>query len=366
MSPRRGVVYIADCGRIRDKIMINGQAKMRILALLTLLTLGFGAGAADTQPAGRITGGVVHDAPSWFKESFLEIADDVDEATEEGKHVLLFFQLNACPYCDRMLEESFEAEPLTGYIQQHFDSIAINVRGDRDIAFNDEISVTEKELSEILKVAATPAILFLDENNKTVVRVNGYRAPERFQRVLEYVASKSYRSLGLADYLAAKLEQNVYSLRPNPLFADVTDLSTVDGPLMLIFEDGSCYDCDEFHDGILAHELVRKEIEPFTIVRLDATSEQSIIDVFGNPTTPAKLAREHDMIYRPGVLAFDDGNLVRRHDSLTFPHHFKESMRYVAGGFYQQTDYQTYSQKRTEELLAAGVVIDLGRPKVKQ
>jgi hypothetical protein len=69
------------------------------------------------------------------------------------------------------------------------------------------------------------------------------------------------------------------------------------------------------------------------------------------------------MIYRPGVLVFDDGNLLRRHDSLTFPHHFKESMRYVAGGYYQQSDYQSYSLQRTEELLAAGVDIDLSRPK---
>ena len=82
-----------------------------------------------------------------------------------------------------------------------------------------------------------------------------------------------------------------------------------------------------------------------------------------NETTPAELVRKHEMIYRPGVLVFDDGNLLRRHDSLTFPHHFKESMRYVAGGYYQQSDYQTYSQQRTEELLAAGVDIDLGRPR---
>lgn len=262
-----------------------------------------------------------------------------------------------------MLEECFRAEPLRAYIQQHFDTIAINVRGDRDIAFNEEISVTEKELSEILKVAATPAILFLDQDNKTVVRVNGYRAPARFQQVLEFVATKSYQTTRLDDYLQAKLDKNVYQLRANPLFTDVRDLSSIDGPLMLIFEDGSCYDCNEFHDGILGHELVRKEIEPFTIVRLDANSQETIIDVYGNETTPAELVRKHEMIYRPGVLAFDDGNLVRRHDSLTFPHHFKESMRYVASGFYQQTDYQTYSQRRTEELLEAGVVIDLGRPK---
>lgn len=334
----------------------------RLAVLGVLLATVWSIGAAESATRGKITGGVAHEAPAWFKESFLDIADDVDEATEAGKHVLLFFQLNECPYCDRMLEEGFESEPLTSYIQQHFDTIAINVRGDREIAFNEEISVTEKQLSEILKVAATPAILFLNEDNKTVVRVNGYRAPERFRQILEFVATKSYQTTKLADYLQARLDKNVYRLRPNPLFSKITDLSSVDGPLMLIFEDGSCYDCDEFHDGILAHELVRKEIEPFTIVRLDADSNQTIIDIYGNETTAAELVRKHEVIYRPGVLAFDDGNLVRRHDSLTFPHHFKESMRFVAGGFYKSTDYLTYSQKRTEELLEAGVVIDLGRP----
>ena len=140
---------------------------LKAMGLALLLSLLPSANAAETATRGSITGGVAHEAPGWFKESFLDIADDVDDATDAGKHVLLFFQLNGCPYCDRMLEESFEAEPMSAYIQQHFDTIAINVRGDRDIAFNDEISVTEKELSEILKVAATPAILFLDEDNKT-------------------------------------------------------------------------------------------------------------------------------------------------------------------------------------------------------
>lgn len=343
--------------------MRSTRIYFKTMGLVFLLSLTLPAGAAETTTRGSITGGVAHAVPGWFKESFLEIADDVDEATEAGKHVLLFFQLNDCPYCDRMLEEGFEAEPLRSFIQQHFDSIAINVRGDREIAFNEEISVKEKELADILEVAATPAILFLDQDNKTVVRVNGYRAPERFRQILEFVATKSYQTSSLADYLRAKLDKNVYQLRANPLFSETRDLSSIDGPLMLIFEDGSCYDCNEFHDGILGNELVRKEIEPFTIVRLDADSDEAIIDVYGNQTTPAELARKYEMIYRPGVLVFDDGNLVRRHDSLTFPHHFKESMRYVAGGYYRQTDYRTYSQRRTEELLEAGVVIDLGRPR---
>ena len=335
------------------------QIRVFLLLLLPWLPLE----AADQPARGQITGGAIHEAPSWFKESFLDIAEDVDEASEADKHLLLFFQLNACPYCDRMLRESFENEPLQSLIQTHFDAIAINVKGDRDIAFNDEIEVTEKELSEILNVRATPAILFLDADNKTVVRVNGYRAPERFRQVLEYVSTRAYKNGNLADFLQARLDKKVYQLRPNPLFSDVTDLSRVQGPLMVIFEDGACYDCNEFHDGILAHEQVRQEIEPFTIVRLDADSDVEIIDVDGSKTTPAALARKHNMIYRPGVLAFDEGQLIRRTDSLVFPHHFKESMRFIAGGYYKNTDYQAYSEARTEELLSQGIDIDLGAPR---
>ena len=333
--------------------------------LITLPILTLTNDPVSAAERGSIIGGVTHQAPSWFKESFLEIADDVEEAAEENKHVILFFQLNDCPYCDRMLEESFESEPLTSYIRQHFDTIAINVRGDREIAFNDEISVNEKELSNILKVFATPAILFLDKENKTIARVNGYRAPQRFRSVLEYVASGAYETQSLGEYQKAELDRDVYQLRANPLFSNITDLSSVDGPLMLIFEDSSCYDCHEFHDGILAHEEVRKEISTFTIVRLDTDSEQPITDIYGNETTAAKLAEEYDMLYRPGVLAFDEGNLIRRTDSLVFPHHFKESMRYVAGGYYKEIDYATYSEQRTEELLASGVTINLARPDTK-
>ena len=345
--------------------MIAFRNILCLFSLIVMLSPLVAAGAADEVPRGRITGGVVHQAPHWFKESFLEIAEDVDEATEAGKHVILFFQLNGCPYCDRMLEESFETEPMTSYIREHFDTIAINVRGDREIAFNDEITVTEKQLAGILKVAATPAILFLDENNKTVVRVNGYRAPERFRQILEFVATNSYQTVSLADYLDARLNKNVYKLRDDPLFSKISDLSSVDGPLMLIFEDGSCYDCDEFHHGILADPLVQKELEPFTIVRLDADSKDKIKDLHGNETTPAELARKYEMIYRPGVLLFDEGLLLRRADSMLFPYHFKEYLRYVGGGFYKQLDWRTYSDQRTEELLKAGVDIDLGRPKLQ-
>ncbi len=331
------------------------------ISLSLFLILGYGHVAAEPPKRGEVTGGVMHAAPDWFKESFLEIADDVEEASESGKHVLLFFQLNGCPYCDRMLSEIFETDPLMSYIQEHFDVIAINVRGDREIAFNEEFSATEKALSEKLKVWATPGIIFLGENNKPVVRVDGYRSPERFEHILRYVAEKTYTEQKLATYLQQYLKADVYRLRPNPLFSELANLSNVNGPLAVIFEDSSCHDCVEFHERTLADAAVTEELKKFTIVRLDASSNASLIDVDGNVTTPTKWAEQLQLTYRPGVLLFADGKLLRRYDSLLFRHHFKEGFRWISSGSYKNEDYPSYSARRTEELLAAGENIDLSR-----
>jgi len=328
---------------------------------LWVLAIVGGSVSADTQNRGSIKGGVVHAVPDWFKESFLEIQDDVDEATEANKHLLLFFQLNGCPYCDRMLREAFETDPMMSYIQAHFDVIAINVRGDRDIAFNETVSVTEKELSEMLKVRATPGILFLNSDNKPVVRVDGYRSPERFEHILRYVSGKAYETQKLSEYLDEHLKRDLYTLRPNPMFRSVTDLSAVAGPLAIIFEDSSCNDCNEFHDNVLAHPDVYKELQAFTVVRLDADSLEDIVDPEGNKTSPKAWAQKLEMTYRPGVVMYADGKLLRRYDSLLFTHHFKEGFRWISTGSYKKEDYQAYSERRTEELLSAGTDIDLGR-----
>ena len=60
----------------------------RLYGLVTALVLvAFGAAA---QAAGTLTGGEKYDIPSWFKQSFLELAEDAEEAAEADKHALVF------------------------------------------------------------------------------------------------------------------------------------------------------------------------------------------------------------------------------------------------------------------------------------
>ena len=329
---------------------------------LLILTITLSAPGLQAAERGQLTGGVVHNAPDWFKDSFLEIADDAEEAADEGKHLILFFQTKGCPYCHKMLAESFEPEPMTSYIQEHFDVISLSTNGFRDVAFNEEVSYTEMELAEYLEVRATPAIIFLNSDNQQVARVNGYRAPERFKTILEYIQSKSYESMTLQAYLESNLQKDIYTLRDNRHFKDITDLSSVEGPLMVILEDSACNDCNKFHDRLLSRSEVDEVMAKLTVVRLDTDSDTVITDVDGSKITALELARKHEMSYRPGILVYDKGELMRRNDSLLYSHHFRLGLNYIADRAYEWEDYRTYRDRVVEEILASGQDISFSEP----
>jgi thioredoxin-related protein len=174
--------------------------------LLTLSTFPLANESKLTDIDGQVEGVADYDIPGWFKESFLEISDDASEAGDSGKHLLLFFHLDDCPYCARMLKDNFNTEPNSTFIQSNFDSIEINVKGDREVALNDSIQLTEKALAQHLKVLYTPTILFADSDNRSVLRIDGYRNPTRFRIALDYVHEKAYLKTSFSEFSATRLK----------------------------------------------------------------------------------------------------------------------------------------------------------------
>ncbi len=317
-----------------------------------------------TPPQGRITGAQISEHPEWFKESFLDIADDVDEATEAGKHVILFMHLNGCPYCYRMTEENFKQAPYVNFIKDNFDVIQINIKGDREIVFDENTSVTEKELGKLLKVRYTPTIIFLNSDNKTVLRLNGYRSVRDFEYALRYVQGQAYRTTSLSQYIAQHPPADSYRLRQHPQLQEISDLqAAAQQPLAILFEDSSCDLCDELHDGHLQNPEVNAVLKNYTFVRLDAGSTEPIIDPEGNKTTPRDFAARLGLSYRPGIVLYDRGKEISRIDGLLYSYHFTEMLRYVGERHYEKypKSFYDYLDVRTESLLAQGKDIDLSR-----
>ena len=315
-------------------------------------------------PQGKVTGGKMSTYPDWFKESFLDITEDVGEATDDGKHVILFMEMNGCPYCFKMNEENFKHAPYTDFIQKQFDVIALNTRGDREVALYEETTASEKAIADLLKVRYTPTLIFLNAEGKPVARVNGYRNVSEFKLILDYVQSKAYEQQNLNDYLDARKQAGLYSFRDHPRLAEITDLSKTGGkPLAVLFEDNACVACDELHDGHFNNPAVDAALAKMTFVRLDALSEEPMIDPAGNATTPKAWAKQLGLTYRPGIVLFDQGKEIIRIENLLYSYHFTSVLEYVADRHHQAYPNRVwdYVDAKTAEILKSGEDLDISK-----
>jgi len=331
------------------------RALLAVAAALLLVLAG--PTAAQTAP-GKLKGGIVYSLPGWFKPSFFDFREDVEEARKANKHVLLFLHLDECPYCARMLEENFVSGDNRAFMQKHFDVIGVNVRGASEVKWFDGKTYTEQSFARQMKTFGTPTLVFLGENGDVVLKLSGYRDPATLRSALEYVQTSNYGKQPFAAYAAARERPAVYALRDHPQFAKVTDFKGYQKPLAILFEDRGCVDCARFHAKTLNHPDVVAEMKKFLFVRLDTGSGATVIDVAGKQVTPAQWAQALGLANRPAFVLYNEGREIARGDGILYHFHFKERLRYVSGGYYTRDSPSAYSAARRKELLQQGVSID--------
>jgi thioredoxin-related protein len=149
--------------------------------ILLAFALAFAVFGARAQPA---------EVPEWFAESFLEFPQDVKDAAGEGKRLMLYFWQAGCPYCKQLKEITLADPALVKRTQRHFVPVALNIFGAREAQWVDGRRMSEKELTQALKIRATPTLLFLDETGAVALRLTGYAPPEQFAKALENAAPR--------------------------------------------------------------------------------------------------------------------------------------------------------------------------------
>lgn len=333
-----------------------GRISTAMIAVALVLAL-VPATASEPPAPGRVIGVKMGSPPDWFKDSFLDIAEDASEAGEAGRHLILFMEMEGCPYCHKMMEENFANAPYRDFIQQHFDVIALNIRGSLQVEVTEELSLTEQEVAEHFRVRFTPTLIFLDATNTPVLRINGYRNVEDFKVALDFVKKRAYQEMTLNEFAAAR-SAPVYRFRDHPQIAALEDLRATGGkPLAVLFEDKSCVACDALHDGHLADPAIRAILDGMVLVRLDARADTPLIDPQGQRTTARNFAEALEIEYRPSIVLFDHGREIVRIDAMLYRYHFGGLLEYVAGRHYERYPGRPfqYINEKTAELTAMGL-----------
>jgi thioredoxin-related protein len=334
--------------------------------MMTLSLHCLAAGKEAGLEAGFVNPGF-HDKPDWFKSSFLDLGEDVAEAAESDKRIMLYFHQDGCPYCAKLLNENFTLKTLVDKTRTHFEIIAINIWGDREVTGLQGEATTEKAFAASQKVMYTPTLVFLDEQGRKVLRLNGYYPPHKLEVALDYVSGRLEQQLPYRDYLArvqpaaasGKLHHDE-SYLPRPL--DLRPAARKGGnPLLVLMEQKQCPACDELHDDILARPGLRQSLAAFDVALVDVWSAELLTTPTGKRLKATDWAAERGIHYAPSLLFFNrEGREVFRSDAYLKAFHIQAAMEYVSSGAYRdQPNFQRFVQARADELRARGIEPEL-------
>jgi thioredoxin-related protein len=304
--------------------------------------------------------------PSWFKLSFLDIPDDVRDATTAKRRVMLYFGQDGCPYCLKLMQVDFTQKHIVDLMRRHFDAIAFNIWGSREVTWLDGKTRTEKELAHFLKIQFTPTLLFLDEKGNIALRVNGYYPPSKFTVALDYVAGHMETRMPFPEYMKKNYREHASGmLHDEPFFVkppyELKQLADDGKPLMVLFEKKNCAACDELHAKTFKDAKTMALIRRFSVARLDVESNQALVAPDGTRTTVAQWADALGIAYTPTLTFFDGGaKEVFRVEGYVKPFHFASGLEYVASGaFHNQPDFQKFLEARAQRLRARGETVKI-------
>jgi thioredoxin-related protein len=338
---------------------------MKGIFFILILSFVFPAASADAPAQGKYLGAKTSENPSWLKHSFLEFEEDVAEAAANNKRVMIYFHQDGCPYCARLVEENFANPVIESSIRKHFDAIAINMWGDREIVSVGGKPFSEKTFAAALKVQYTPTVLFLNEQGATVLRLNGYYAPDKFRLALRYVSEKQEKKLSFNEFVRHHTAPGSGSLISESFFLKQADLKQLQARstnyLAVYFEAPECEECRVMHARILTDKPTRELAMSMNSVQMNIFSDEPVVTPVGARLTQRDYAQQLNIGYTPSVVFYDpQGTEVHRIDGFLKTFHFQSSLAYVLDKAYlTQPSFQRYLSERGEALREKGIDTDI-------
>ncbi len=310
--------------------------------------------------------------PDWFKTSFMELEEDIIEAQEADKRLMLVFHQPGCPYCNAFVEQNLSQVDIEETVKNNFDVIEINMWGDLEVVNVDGEEFTEKTFAEYLEVQFTPTVLMYHSDGSIAMRINGFFPPDRFRSALDYVMNEDTDAKSFNEYLAAvkpELLDASLSNTNTPVAYDYfkqdnfTAKNTVllpgdaqEKPYILLFEQRDCANCVQFHSTVLAEEEIHGMLKEFDVFRIDMWGRDLVRQSNGTELSGRDFAKQLGIDYAPTMVIFSsDHEEVIRSESWLRRFHTKTMFEYtLTGEWKKQPSFQRFIRAKADEIRESG------------
>lgn len=141
----------------------------------------------------------LHKAP-WMRDTFKDLGEDLQEATAEGKRLMVIIEQRGCIYCKKMHEEVFPRPEIADFIEKNFFVVQLNMFGDVEVTDFDGEALPEKDMVRKWGALFTPTLMFFPQevsgdkpaNQVAVVQMPGAFGRHTTFNLLNWVVEKGY------------------------------------------------------------------------------------------------------------------------------------------------------------------------------
>ncbi|WP_298435314.1 thioredoxin family protein [uncultured Jannaschia sp.] len=166
---------------------------MRHLIAILATCLAFAAPAAELGDDG------LHKAP-WMVDTFKDLREDLAEANDAGKRLMVIVEQRGCIYCTKMHEEVFVEEDIAAMLADDYFVVQVNMFGDVEITDFDGEALAEKDAVRKWGLNFTPTLVFFPEEvpegvtaeDAAVATIPGAFGPGTTRNMLTWVLEHGY------------------------------------------------------------------------------------------------------------------------------------------------------------------------------
>lgn len=196
--------------------MVN---RRRFLSLCAALGTGAAARPTWAGTAAAATAHMTDDglySQPWFLQSFLDLAEDLEEAAGRGKRFAIMWEQKGCPYCQETHLVNFAQPEIQEFVSGNFDILQLNLFGSREVTDFDGEQLEERALARKYGVRFTPTVQFFPTDvsqvagksgkQAEVARMPGYLRPPHFLAMFRFVEDEAYRETNFRQYVKRRAE----------------------------------------------------------------------------------------------------------------------------------------------------------------
>ena len=294
--------------------------------------------------------------PDWFKNSFLNLEEDLQEALEGGKKgIIVYFGQKNCPYCEALMQINFGREKdIVLYTQKYFDVIPIDIWGSREVTDLEGNLTEEKSFAVDNKANFTPTLIFYGKDGEKLLQLRGYYTPYKMRAALTYVVEGYYAQESLRSYMAradppnkdSDKAMNSEEFFDKPPYFLQRSIIPAENPLAVFFEQRSCHACDVLHTEPLQDDITRLLLEGFQVVQLDMWSNTPVLTPDGQKLTAQQWANQLGLFYAPSIVFFDEhGEEIIRVSSVVRVYRLRGVLEYVLNkGYLEAPTFQRWRE----------------------